>query len=77
MNDALRDMLNQFVFVYLDSIVVFSHSSQEQILHIQQDIQHLLENQLFVKAEKCEFHHSTIPFRVTSLQGLYRWIPGR
>ena len=54
--DVLRDILNRFVFVYLDDILIFSHSAQEHVLHVRQVFQHLLENQLFVKAEKCEFH---------------------
>eukprot|EP00063_Salmo_salar_P017085 XP_013991920.1 PREDICTED: uncharacterized protein LOC106567308 [Salmo salar] len=61
-NDVLLDMLNWFIFVYLDDILVFSHSTQEHVLHVRQVLQHLLENQLFVKAEKCEFHRFTIPF---------------
>uniref|UniRef100_A0A4W5QRZ7 ribonuclease H n=1 Tax=Hucho hucho TaxID=62062 RepID=A0A4W5QRZ7_9TELE len=61
-NDVLHDMLNQFVFVYIDDILVFFRSSQEHVLHVWQVLQRLLENQLFVKAEKCEFHRSTIPF---------------
>eukprot|EP00063_Salmo_salar_P095574 XP_014070409.1 PREDICTED: RNA-directed DNA polymerase homolog [Salmo salar] len=52
-NDVLRDMLNRFVFVYLDDILVFSRSTQEHVLHVRQVLQCLLENQLFVKAEKC------------------------
>lgn len=33
-NDVLRDLLNRFVFFYLDDILVFSHSAQEYVLHI-------------------------------------------
>ena len=61
-NDVLRDMLNWFVFVYLDDILFFSRSAQEHVLHVRQVFQRLLENQLFVTAEKCEFHRSTITF---------------
>jgi hypothetical protein len=32
-NNVLRDPLNRFVFVYLDDILVFSHSAQEHVLH--------------------------------------------
>jgi hypothetical protein len=32
--DTLRDMLNQFVFVYLDDILIFSKTLLEHILHI-------------------------------------------
>ena len=37
--------------VYLDNILVFSRSDKEHVL------------QVFVKAEKCEFHRSTISFQ--------------
>ena len=51
-NDILRDMLHQFVFVYIDDILIFSLSLAEHKLHVRQVLQRLLENRLFVKAEK-------------------------
>ncbi len=33
-NDVLRDMLNIFVFVYLDNIQIFSRSFQEYVQHL-------------------------------------------
>ncbi|KAI3358931.1 hypothetical protein L3Q82_015324 [Scortum barcoo] len=59
-NDVLRDMLNRFIFVYLDDILIFSRSLPEHTQHVRQVLQRLLENQLFVKAEKCEFHVSKL-----------------
>lgn len=61
-NDFLQDMLKRFVFVYLDDILIFSHSNQEHIQHVKLVLQRLLENRLFVKAEKCEFHVSSLRF---------------
>lgn len=61
-NDVLRDMLNRFVFVYLDDILVFSPDKKTHIQHVLQILKRLLDHQLFVKAEKCEFHVSTVPF---------------
>ncbi|KAL2083807.1 hypothetical protein ACEWY4_021580 [Coilia grayii] len=61
-NDVLRDMLNKFVFVFLDDILIFSKSLPEHISHVRNVLQRLLENRLFVKAEKCEFHRDTISF---------------
>ncbi|KAF7656700.1 hypothetical protein LDENG_00037160 [Lucifuga dentata] len=55
-------MLNRFVFVYLDNILIFSRSREEHVHHIQSVLQRLLENPLFVKAEKCEFHASSVSF---------------
>jgi hypothetical protein len=45
-NDTLRDMLNQLVFVYLNNILIFSKTLPEHILHV---LQVLIE-----KIEKCE-----------------------
>ena len=52
-NDVLRDMLNVFVVVYLDDILIFSRSLEEHHQHVRLVLQRLLENRLFVKAEKC------------------------
>lgn len=61
-NDVLWDMLNRFVFVYLDNIFIFSRTHQEHIRHVKLVLQRLLENRLFVKAEKCEFHVPSVRF---------------
>ena len=61
-NDVLRNLLNICVFVYLDDILIFSRSEQEHVVHVRQVLQRLLENQLFVKAEKCDFHTTEIAF---------------
>ena len=61
-NDVLRDLLNICVFVYLDDFLIFSKSKQEHVVHVCQILARLLENQLFIKAEKCEFHASELSF---------------
>ncbi|XP_042073114.1 uncharacterized protein LOC102307985 [Haplochromis burtoni] len=61
-NDVLRDFINHFVFVYLDDILIFSRSQSEHINHVRLVLRRLLENRLFVKAEKCEFHVQTVSF---------------
>ena len=61
-NDVLRDMLNVFVFVYLDDILIFSRNLAEHINHVRAVLQKLLINDLFVKAEKCEFHVPKVSF---------------
>ena len=61
-NDVLRDMLNHSVFVYLDDILIFFKSVEEHRIHVRQVLQRLLENRLYVKAEKCEFHVPSISF---------------
>lgn len=61
-NDVLRDFLNVCVFVYFDDILTFSPDETTHIQHFRQVLQRLLENQLFVKAEKCDFHVSSMSF---------------
>ena len=47
-NDILRDMLHQFVFVYIDYILIFSQSLTEHKQLVCQVLQRLVENRLFV-----------------------------
>ena len=60
-NDVLRDFLNHSVFMYLDDILIFSHSLQDHIVHVRQLLQRLWENKLF-KSEKCEFHAPPVSY---------------
>lgn len=34
-NDVLWDMLNKFIFLYLDDILVFSKTWEERVHHVQ------------------------------------------
>ncbi|XDV19457.1 hypothetical protein PO909_024927 [Leuciscus waleckii] len=71
-NDVLRDMIDQFIYVYLDDILIFSSSLQEHVQHVRRVLQRLLENGLFVKAEKCAFHAQSVPFlgHIVSAEGM-------
>ncbi|XP_053499602.1 uncharacterized protein LOC128619445 [Ictalurus furcatus] len=61
-NDVLRDMLGHHVIAYIDDILIYSDSREEHVHHVRQVLQRLLRHQLYVKAEKCEFHRTTIAF---------------
>uniref|UniRef100_A0A672F8Z2 Gypsy retrotransposon integrase-like protein 1 n=1 Tax=Salarias fasciatus TaxID=181472 RepID=A0A672F8Z2_SALFA len=62
MNDILRDMIDRFVFVYIDDILIYSRSPGEHTQHVRQVLERLQKNQLYIKAEKCEFHQHTVSF---------------
>ncbi len=59
-----KDLLNQSVVAYIDDILIYSKSEAEHINHVKVVLSRLLENQLYVKAEKCEFHVNQTSFLV-------------
>uniref|UniRef100_A0A8C1MA50 Gypsy retrotransposon integrase-like protein 1 n=2 Tax=Cyprinus carpio TaxID=7962 RepID=A0A8C1MA50_CYPCA len=61
-NDVFRDMLNKFVVVYIDDILIYSNTLQDHIQHVRTVLQRLIEHQLYAKAEKCEFHTTSTTF---------------
>ena len=62
-NDVLGEMLERFVFVYLDDILIFSSNLSDHRRHIRQVLKALLDGKLFVKAEtQRQFHFSVLLF---------------
>ncbi|KAL1269106.1 hypothetical protein QQF64_031395 [Cirrhinus molitorella] len=62
MNDIFRDMLDRWVIVYIDDILIYSNSLQEHIQHVRAVLQRLIQHQLYAKLEKCEFHCTSTSF---------------
>lgn len=62
-NDILRVMLGKYIITYIDDIIIYSPSRETHIHHVRQDVQHLSQNQLFIKGEKCAFCQHTISFQ--------------
>ncbi|KAL0179640.1 hypothetical protein M9458_025082, partial [Cirrhinus mrigala] len=61
-NEVFRDMLNRWVIVYIDDILIFSNSLTEHIRHVRAVLQRLIAHQLYAKEEKCEFLQDKISF---------------
>lgn len=55
-------MLNRWVTVYIDDILIYSNSLEEHVNHIRLVLQRLISQQLYAKAEKCEFHQTSVSF---------------
>ena len=61
-NDVLSDYLDNFVISYIDDILIYSNSLEEHHEHVSKVLEKLLENNLYVKLEKCEFDKSETTF---------------
>ncbi len=55
-------MLNRWVIVYIDDVLIYSDSYEDHVQHVRVVLQRLIANQLYAKTEKCEFHQSTVSF---------------
>ncbi|MBW0466378.1 hypothetical protein O181_006093 [Austropuccinia psidii MF-1] len=71
-NDIFYDLLNIYVVVYLDEIMVFSKTEEEHITHVSTVLSILRANNLFAKASKCLFHVSSVVYLgyIVSSEGL-------
>ncbi|MBW0557784.1 hypothetical protein O181_097499 [Austropuccinia psidii MF-1] len=71
-NDIFQDLLDIYVVVYLDDIMVFSKSEEEHFTHVSTVLSRLRANNLFAMASKCLFHVSSIEYLgyIVSSEGL-------
>lgn len=62
MNDVLRPFLRKCVIVFLDDILVFSHSWAEHLCHLDCVLSALEKEKLYCKRTKCEFAATSLKF---------------
>ncbi|XP_061485300.1 uncharacterized protein LOC133385725, partial [Rhineura floridana] len=64
MNDIFRDLLDRFLVIYLDDILIYSRNPSEHKEHVRAVLQRLREHRLFAKLDKCAFDLMTVDFLV-------------
>ena len=62
MNDVLRDVINKFVIVYLDDIVVYSKNKAEHYKHLEIVLSLLRSHELYANLAKCKFVQPELHF---------------
>ena len=62
MNDALQDMLGNFVLVYMDDIDVFSKTPEEHMVHLNEVMRVFTEHMFYAKLSKFMFAQSELLF---------------
>jgi len=62
MNDIFSDVLDIFVVIYLDDILIYSDNMDDHKKHVKEVLKRLRENQLYASPTKCVFHQDRIEF---------------
>ena len=55
MNNVLSKILDKFVLVFIDDILVYSKKEEENEYHLRKVLKTLKEHQLYAKLSKCDF----------------------
>ena len=61
-DEILRDLHGQGVVVYIDDILSYSATHAEHVSLVRKVLGRLLEHDLYVKADKCEFSKRAVSF---------------
>ena len=72
MHRVFQPYLDQYVVVFVDDILIYSQSKEEDEDHLRIDLQLLRDHQLYAKFSKCEFWLTEVTFlgRVVSASGV-------
>ena len=62
MNDIFSDVLDIFVVIYLDDILIYSDNMDDHKKHVKEVLKRLRENRLYTSPTKCVFHQDRIEF---------------
>ena len=62
MLDIFRDIIDIYVIVYLDDILIFSENEKIHEIHVKEVLRRLSSNKLYAKLSKCLFHVKKVEF---------------
>ncbi|GBG74574.1 hypothetical protein CBR_g18983 [Chara braunii] len=73
MNDIFKDILEEYILVYLDDILVYSRTLEYHIRHLRDVLQRLRKHGFYAKLSKCRFAQRKVDFlgHHVSDQGLH------
>ncbi|CDO72815.1 hypothetical protein BN946_scf184994.g68 [Trametes cinnabarina] len=71
-NDIFSDLLDVCVVIYLDDILIYSDTPEKHWEHVKEVLRRLQKNKLYARADKCEFHTTSVEYLgyILSLDGL-------
>ncbi|KAK3566000.1 hypothetical protein QTP86_024204 [Hemibagrus guttatus] len=54
--EGVTELICSYVIAYIDDILIYSNSLEDHVHHVRTVLSRLLQHNLYVKIEKCEFH---------------------
>jgi len=61
-NEIFANLLDVYILVYLDDILIFSNNMADHKKHVKEVLQRLREPGLFVNGDKCCFHSDSVEY---------------
>ena len=61
-NDIFSNLLDVYVMIYLDDILIYSNNISEHYWHVKEVLKCFRKAGLYAKAEKCEFHSESVEY---------------
>jgi hypothetical protein len=62
MNSIFNQYFNNFVLIFIDDILIYSKTEEENEQHLKIVLQNLSKNKLYAKFYKCEFYQRKIQY---------------
>ena len=62
LNTIFADLLDVFIVIYLDDILVYSQDEKEHVTHVSKVLQQLQKNGLYANGKKCLFHSDSVDY---------------
>lgn len=62
MNDIFHDLIDTYVVVYLDNILIYFSNREEHIHHVREVLRRLREYHLFLRSTKCTFFTTEVTY---------------
>src|SRR5881394_1764690 len=62
MNEIFHDILDVYVIVYLDDILIFSNNTKDHLRHVKEVLSRLRKHSLYCNLDKCEFSKTEVEY---------------
>ena len=62
LNTIFADILDVFVVIYFDDILVHSQDKKEHVMHVSKVLRQLWKNGLYANGKKCLFHSNSVDY---------------